>query len=149
MTEDELIEKVIDHDKVVDKLTTSVDSLVIVQKDTNSKLDKLIENSSMVALLNQKVDTMDTELNASFKRVHRRADKQEREITTLVESRNEDGCQAIKTMKLEYKPEIDKLDRLEKDMEDIKAIPNKILWRFVLALTVMIAGAVGVAIGLK
>ena len=77
LKEHEIIDKVLDHDRHLDQLTGSIKSLVDVQKQTIEKIDKLIDGMNQVALLQQKVSTIDTELRDSFKRVHVRNDKTE------------------------------------------------------------------------
>jgi len=142
VTDSEVKETVIKHSMEFQSLTTSLKGIV-------TELHEITKSLRNVAILNEKIDNMDNNITDSFKRVHRRSDNLDERLKIVETSRNEKGCVALNTMQIEYKGKIDQLDTLSTDMKDIKDIPNKILWRFVLSLVGVFAISVAVHLGIK
>ena len=77
MTDDNYRDMVIDHDKHIDSLTTSVQVLADGISSSNKKLDDVIEVITHQNVLVEKVENIDRDARESFARVHSRVDKLE------------------------------------------------------------------------
>jgi septation ring formation regulator EzrA len=67
-------------------------------------------------------------------------DEFKKRIETL-ESNTVYGCNALKVAKAQHKGSETVLSDLQKDMDELKSIPNKLLWRFALGVVGVLSAA--------
>ena len=122
MTDENYKDMVIQHDKHIDSLATSIESLAKGVSSTNRKLDDMIDVISKQNILFEKFTNLEENLKESFGRVHKRI-----EIIEATQN-SKDGCQAITLIK--------------KDVDSILTMRNLVLKVVGTALILAIIGTV-------
>ncbi len=84
MTDDNYKDMVISHDKHIDSLTTSVQTLADGIKMSNKKLDNVLDVLKEQNVLAEKIGNMDKDVRESFGRVHKRVDILEKGAREIV-----------------------------------------------------------------
>jgi len=75
MTDAKYRDMVIDHDKHIDSLTTSVAVLADNVSETNKKLDNMLVIINKQNILTERLTNLDSNFRESFKRVHNKIDE--------------------------------------------------------------------------
>jgi hypothetical protein len=131
MTDEAMKDLVTKHDATlmeygesIKRLTSSLDNLVQKQGETNEKLSKITEYLAEQKILSLKVQSMDSELRESFKRVHKRIDS----IDELQTSDN--GCNSVRLLTKDVNSTAKDVTKLIGTTEEhrlhIEAIDNKL-----------------------
>jgi len=84
MTDDNYKDMVINHDKHIDSLTSSVRVLADGIHASNKKLDDVIEAIMKQTVLAERVDNLNRDAKESFDRVHKRVDSLEKGAREIV-----------------------------------------------------------------
>jgi len=93
MTDETLKELVLKHENTIEKLASSVESLVISQGETNKRLEEIGRYLTKQVIFDNKLEAMDKDLSDSFKRVHK-------SIDTLEDTQNSNsGCKSVQLLK--------------------------------------------------
>jgi len=74
MTDETLRDLVLKHESTIEKLASSIDSLVISQSETNKRLEEISRYLTKQAIFDNKLESIEKEVSDSFKRVHHRID---------------------------------------------------------------------------
>jgi DNA repair ATPase RecN len=126
MTDDDYRDMVLSHDKHLDTLANSIESLANGVASTNRKLEDILDVISAQNVLIEKFTNLETNIKESFDRVHEKYRKMEA-------NQNETGCPVLKI----------EAERLKVANKRIEAIENTIKWIVRTIMTIVIAGIMG------
>ena len=134
MVDQDIKDMVILHDKHIDSLATSIETLAAGVLETNHKIESMLEIMAKQNILIERMNNLDGNLRESFSRVHKRLDK----LETIQSS--SDGCTALK---IEHQ-KVDDIKRsqyiLRRDLDTVEDEQktfvggNAIRWGLVVAL---------------
>lgn len=112
MNDEQYRDMVVDHDKHIDKLTSSVEVLAGSVGSTNKKLDDVIEIITQQNILAEKVNHIDTDTREAFVRIDERVRK-------IEEAREDKGCSALKVA-------VTTTNSLGRSVDTVKSRVNKL-----------------------
>ena len=75
MTEDKMIETIIEHDQALKSVAKSITALTEETKASNQKLDSIVVSMSKQELILEKISSIEARTKDSFSRVHARIDE--------------------------------------------------------------------------
>lgn len=126
MTEDYYREMVLSHDKHIDTLASSIESLASGIGSTNKKLEDILDVMSTQNVLIEKFTNLEANIKESFDRVHEEHRKTE-------SHQNETGCPMLKL----------EAERLKVANKRLEALENTNKWIVRTILTLIITAVLG------
>ena len=139
MVDQDIKDMVILHDKHIDSLATSIETLAAGVLETNHKIESMLEIMAKQNILIERMNNLDGNLRESFSRVHKRLDK----LETIQSS--SDGCTALKIEHQKVNDIKRSQDVLRTDVDTLEktsqtfVTSGTIKWGLVLALTYILA----------
>ena len=142
MTDDTLRELVLKHENTIEKLASSVESLVVSQVETNNKLEEITKYLAKQAVFDTKFENVNRSTNETFKRAFSRIDK-------LESTQNSNsGCKSVQLLGKDIiglEKEYGQMARVigevkintEKMEKRIDAMPSPVTVRWIVGLTVV------------
>jgi len=121
MSDDEYRDLVLQHDKHIDKLATSIEHIAGAVGTTNRKIEDVLSVISQQNVLMEKFTNMETNLKESFNRVHGK-------IRNIEVKQNETGCSLLVVA--------------NKRIAKLEANQGRIAWTVITAVLLAVMGTV-------
>lgn len=114
MTEDKIIESIIEHDQAIKSVAKAIDTLTDEAKSSNKKLDSIVTSMGKQELILEKITNIENRTKDSFNRVHTKIED--------VKKVQEVGCTPLQLSQQATKGTNARLDKVERNITWIARI---------------------------
>lgn len=141
---EEIKHKVTEHEYAIKNISHSIESLVIASKESNDKLDQVVNSIANQDVILEKMTNLEENTKESITRVHQRIDTIEAITKDYVSTREHEGCPALQVAQKTDEIERTKLiDNVASNQKRINSLDDTVVWISRSIIGALITGAMG------